>query len=368
MNFEERPFIAIWETTQACDLMCAHCRACAKPAADPLELTTDEGHRLLQNFADARVPLVVLTGGDPAKRPDLVDLVAHGSAIGLNMALTPSATPLVTAPLISALGRAGLTRLAISIDGPNATIHDAFRGVSGSFDQSLRILDAARENGLATQINTSVHLSNIGELENIAELVRSLKSVLWSVFFVVPTGRANTDMLPSAHAVEAALDRLADIAEREPFSVKTTAAPHYRRVLLQRRKAKNGSAEHGVHGRRGMRVNDGRGFLFISHRGDIFPSGFLPRYTGNVRHDNPIVVYQRHPVFRTLRDPNAQSGKCGVCEYRNVCGGSRARGYAMTGSLLASDPLCAYVPPGYVALPDEIFDPGLKRRLHVIDA
>jgi radical SAM protein len=367
MQFDDRPFITIWETTQACDLVCAHCRASAQPQRDPLELTTDEGKALLLDLAEAHVPLVVLTGGDPAKRPDLVELVQHGCSIGLNMGLTPSATPRVTEDLIAHLASVGLSRLAISIDGPNAAVHDAFRGVGGSFENSLRILRSARQHGIATQVNTSVYRSNIDDLASIAELVRSVGSILWSVFFVVPTGRAKIDMLPGASAVEGALDRLADIAQNERFSVKTTAAPHYRRILLERRKNREGAAEHGVHGRRGMRVNDGRGFLFVSHRGDIFPSGFLPRLCGNVREENAVDVYRRHPVFRTLRDPNSLTGKCGACTYRTVCGGSRARALAMTGSLLASDPLCDYFPPGYKAKPGDTYEPPAQHRLRVLN-
>ena len=346
-RYDDHPFIAIWETTQACDLACKHCRACAKPRRDPLELDTSEGRRLLDELALARVPLVVLTGGDPAKRPDLVELVAYGHSLGLVMGLTPSATPLVTPELIGELADAGLSRLAISIDGPDAATHESFRGVSGSFDHSLRILGEARRRGIATQVNTTVHAASIDRLEQMADLVEQAKSILWSVFYIVPTGRAQAHMLPSPAAVEASLEQLADIAGRRPFAVKTTAAPHYRRVLLQRKKKLGGSIEQGLHKERGLRVNDGRGFVFVSHHGDVFPSGFLPLPCGNVRTDNLLEVYRQHRAFRLLRDPDSLEGKCGACEFRHVCSGSRARGYAMTGSLTGADPLCAYVPPGY---------------------
>lgn len=353
-RIDERPFIAIWETTQACDLACQHCRASARPDRSAGELDTEEAKRLLDTLADAGVPLVVLTGGDPAKREDLVELIAHGSRRGLNMGLTPSATPLVTTELIEQLGKAGLSRLAVSIDAPDAAGHDAFRGVAGSFDLSLRILSDARRFGIRTQINTSIHAGNLQWLEAMTPVVRAAGAVLWSVFFVVPTGRAQSRMVPDAALVEDALGRLADIADREPFAVKTTAAPHYRRILIERK----ASRSHGTHGSHGLRVNDGRGFLFISHLGELYPSGFLPVSCGNVRTNHPLSVYRFHPVFRALRDPHALTGKCGACEYRAVCGGSRARAYAMTGSLLASDPLCAYVPPDYV--PEE--QPSYARR------
>lgn len=357
-SHDDHPFIAIWETTQACDLECKHCRAEARPERDAGELDTAEGKRLLESFAAAHVPLVVLTGGDPAKRPDLVELVAHGRALGLNMGLTPSATPLVTPELVGELARAGLSRLAISIDGPNAEIHDGFRGLAGGFECALSILEAARKHSLPTQINTSIYRSNQGCLPELVSFVRAQRCALWSVFFVVPTGRATWNMELSADEVEAALELLADVAEREPFAVKTTAAPHYRRLLLQRGRGKS----HGARGIAGLDVNEGRGFMFVSHRGEVFPSGFLPVPCGNVRDTDPVTIYRESPVFRSLRDAHSLQGKCVMCQYKKVCGGSRARAYAHTGNLLASDPACAYLPPGYVA-PPEARPP---RRLEVL--
>jgi len=347
LKFDDRPFIAIWETTQACDLACRHCRASAHPGRDSDELDTLEGKRLLTRFADAHVPLVVLTGGDPAKRPDLIELVRHAKSVGLTLGLTPSATPLVTGELVAELAAAGLSRLAVSIDAPDAATHDAFRGVEGSFDLACRILEDARRHGIATQINTSIHSGNIDALADMAPLVRELGAVLFSVFFVVPTGRAEARMLPTPERVETALELLADMAEREPFAVKTTAAPHYRRVLAERKRARGAAAEHGTHGRAGVRVNDGRGFLFVSHRGRVFPSGFLPLDCGSVRERDVMEIYRDHPLFQSLRRPELLAGKCGACEWAAVCGGSRARAYAVTGDALEWDPLCAYVPRGY---------------------
>lgn len=361
MSYEERPFIAIWEVTQACDLACKHCRASAQPARDTGELRTEEGFALLQAFADAKVPLVVLTGGDPAKRPDLVELVRYGVGAGLHLGLTPSATPLVTERLIESLVRAGLHRLAISVDGPDAETHDTFRGVPGSFREAQRILAFARTLGLRTQINTTVHSGTVHRLRQMAAFVEGLGPVLWSVFYVVPTGRADARMLPSAEDVEVSLNELASIAASAPFGIKTTAATHYRRVLAERYKATGVHLEHGVMGKMGERVNDGRGFLFVSHRGEVFPSGFLPISCGNVRRHDPVHIYREHPLFLGLRDTDNLHGKCAACNYRNLCGGSRARAYALEGDVHASDPLCAYIPPGY--------DPArtVRRRLELVD-
>jgi radical SAM protein len=359
MSYEDRPFIAIWEVTQACDLVCKHCRACARPNRDSGELTTEEGMRLLDRFADARVPLVVLTGGDPAKRPDLVELVRYGKSRGLRMGLTPSATPLVTGALIDELARAGLDRLAISIDGADATTHDAFRGVPGSFMHALRILSQARAADIGTQINSTLHADNSADLGAMSELVASTGALLWSVFYVVPTGRAEARMLPSPQIVEASLRELARIARAAPFAIKTTAAPHYRRVLLEERRQGAEDIGYGVHGKQSDRVNDGRGFLFVSHLGGVYPSGFLPIDCGNVKGSDPIAIYREHPLFRALRDEDRLSGKCRACAFRRVCGGSRARAFALTGDVHASDPLCAYVPPGYA-------EPSPRRRLELV--
>src|SRR5262245_31843996 len=343
--FDDAPFMVFWETTQACDLVCKHCRADARPARDPAELTFEEGVRLLEEVRAMGCPLVVLTGGDPAKRPDLVDLVQHGTAIGLRVALTPSATPLVTPELLARLATAGLARLAVSLDGASAASHDGFRGVAGSFARTIRILRDARIAGLTTQVNTTVTDLNVYELEAVADILRALDIMLWGVFFLVPTGRGEALRVLDPEVTERVLERLVAIAASAPFDVKTTAAPHFRRVLLQhqvKRRAIVG-IEDGI-GRAPRGVNDGQGIVFVSHRGEIYPSGFLPVPCGSVRRDGLAAVYRHHPTFRALRDPDALGGKCGVCEFRRICGGSRARAYAVSGDFLAEEPACAYQP------------------------
>lgn len=337
--------MVFWETTQACDLVCKHCRADARPARDAGELSLDEGRRLLDEIRAMGCPLVVLTGGDPAKRPDLVELVRHGSAIGLRVALTPSATPLVTRDLLARLADAGLARLAVSLDGATAASHDGFRGVVGSHARTLEILRDARDIGLTLQVNTTVTDENVGELETIAEQLRAYAISLWGVFFLVPTGRGEALRVLEPAATEAVLERLVAIAQTAPFDVKTTAAPHFRRVLLQHhvRRREIAGLGDGI-GRAPRGVNDGQGIVFVSHRGEVFPSGFLPLPCGSVRHESLATIYRRHPVFTSLRDPDRLGGKCGPCEFRYVCGGSRARAFAMTGDWLAEEPACAYEP------------------------
>ncbi len=345
--FDESPFIAFWETTQACELACRHCRACAQPARDPLELSTDEARGLMQSLKRMGCPLLVLTGGDPAQREDLCELVQYGTELGLRVALTPSATERVTTDVLSALARAGLSRIAVSIDGATPASHDAFRGVAGSWERSVWLLREARALGLTTQVNSTVTRYNVDELEALAAMIEPLGIELWSVFFVVPTGRAKSEDVLLPDDVERVLERLATLSERAPFDVKTTAAPHFRRVLLQRKLRRDDvvGVRDGI-GRAPRGVNDGQGIVFVSHRGDVSPSGFLPVPCGNVRTHDLSEIYREHPLFTALRDPDRLGGKCGECEFRKVCGGSRARAFALTGDPLAEEPSCAYVPRG----------------------
>lgn len=343
--FERAPFLVFWETTQACDLACRHCRASALPDRDPDELDTAEGKALLDSIREMGCPIVVLTGGDPAKREDLVELVRHGTEIGLRVALTPSATPLVTDALLEQLAEAGLARLAVSLDGVDAGSHDGFRGVPGSHARTFAILRTARRLGLTTQVNTTVTDHVVDDIERIAAQVEALDIELWSVFFLVPTGRGATLDVLDPDVTESVLHRLARIAETSRYDIKTTAAPHYRRVLLQRKVKRDDIAgiADGI-GRAPRGVNDGQGVAFVSHRGEVFPSGFMPIPCGNVRESSLARIYRESPLFRGLRDPDQLEGKCGGCEFRTLCGGSRARAYAMTGHAFAEEPACAWVP------------------------
>ena len=343
--YDNAPFIVFWELTQACDLACRHCRACAVPERDARELTTEQGKELLASVAEMGTPLVVLTGGDPAKRPDLLELVRHGVSLGLRMALTPSATPLVTRDLLTELRDAGLARLAVSLDGASRGLHDGFRGVNGSHARTFEILRTARELGMTTQVNTSITRFNKHELPAIADNLVELGIELWGVFFVVPTGRGANEICLDADEVESVLEWLATIAERRDFDVKTTAAPHFRRVLLTRKFQRTDivGLRDGI-GRAARGVNDGQGVVFVSHLGEVSPSGFLPIPCGNVKERPLPSIYREHAVFLALREPEMLGGKCGACEFRKVCGGSRARAHSVHGDMLAEDPSCAYVP------------------------
>jgi radical SAM protein len=348
-GFDASPLVVFYETTQACDLVCAHCRACAQPRRHPGELSTKTALALLDDFARfPDPPLVVLTGGDPMKRPDVCEIVAHGASRGLSMAMTPSATSLVTRDALVDLSDAGLSRLAVSIDGATAASHDALRGVPGSFARSLEILTEAREAGLALQVNTTVHRGNADELGALADLLEQYGIAMWSVFFLVPVGRALADRRIEPEQYEVTFAELARESRRRSFVIKTTEAPHYRRFLVQQRKRSGRSraaADAPFFGAGTRGTNDGNGVMFVGHTGLIQPSGFLPEACGRFPDDSVVSVYQRHELFRALRDTDRLSGKCGACEFRSICGGSRARAYALTGDPLASDPDCVYEPP-----------------------
>ncbi len=356
-DFNERPFIAIWEVTQACDLACVHCRASAQPDRSPMELSTDEGKHLIDQIAAMKVPVFVLTGGDPIKRPDLFELIAHARSVGVRVSLTPSATPLLTKDVIVRLKEAGLARLAVSMDGASTETHDAFRGMSGSFARTLDAVRWANEIGLPVQINTTFSRRNIDEIDSIVALMEKLKITLWSVFFLVPTGRGKLNDLLTAEEFESVFAKVYSLSRTASFDIKTTEAQHYRRYLLQQRVAERKlgidiASQHektvDAIGRAPRGLNDGKGFVFISHKGEVFPSGFLPLSAGSIRDQELAAIYRDSPLFLNLRDTSKLEGKCGACEFKEICGGSRARAYALTGNPHAEEPCCSYIPKGYI--------------------
>jgi radical SAM protein with 4Fe4S-binding SPASM domain len=343
-DFACSPRVAIWEVTRACDLACQHCRACAVPRPDPAELTTAEGFDLIDQLVELAPGVVVLTGGDPLKRRDLYALILAAVRRGLTVAITPSVTPLLTAEAIARLAAVGISRIALSLDGPDASTHDALRGTPGSFLATHRAIRAVRATGLPLQLNTSLTRTTVAALPAMLKHVAAIAPALWSVFFVVPVGRATAAQQLDAAECERIFHVLADWSAATGIPVKTTAAPAFRRVLAER-------AARAAEGRAGRRpplpaaVTDGRGIVFVSHTGAIQPSGFLPLVAGNVRRERLATVYRRGALFAALRDDRRLEGKCGRCAFRRLCGGSRARAFATTGDPFAEDPACAYQPP-----------------------
>src|SRR3954469_14383958 len=347
MNFDQSPMLVIWEVTQACDLACVHCRASALPERSPKELTTEQGYRLLDEIRSFGEPLMVFTGGDPLKRPDLLDLIRYAVKIGLRTNVTPSATPLLTNEAIDSFKAAGVSRMAISLDGPDAQSHDDFRGVPGTFERAMFALRHARDIGLDTQRPTTAKQRNMHRLSEFADIASEVRTKMWSLFFLIVTGRAAENDDLRADEYEKVFEFMYELSKTAPYGIKTTEAMHYRRYVAQRIKAEHGvTANENAKGVawRTAGVSDGKGFVFVSHTGEIFPSGFLPVTGGNVLEDSLTDVYRNSELFKTLRDTSQRGGKCGLCEYQKVCGGSRSRAFALTGDYLAEDPRCIYQP------------------------
>lgn len=342
----ERPVVLVWEVTRACSLACDHCRAEATPGAHPCELDTAAGRELLSaaaDFGDGQI--VILSGGDPLARDDLAELVSYGTSRGLRMALTPAATASLTRERLRELSDAGLRRIALSVDAADPAVHDGRRGESGVFERTLRAARWARETGLDVQINTTVTARTAEQLPAVRDLVDDLGAIRWAVFFLVPIGRGATLESVEPERADEICAWLAAVDDESEFAVKTTEAPQYRRVQLQERDT-TGAELDPTTGPPSARPNvrAGDGFAFVSHTGEVTPSGFLPRSVGNVRETPLPELYRDAPLFERLRDTEALDGVCGRCPFRAVCGGSRSRAYAATGDPLGSDPLCPYDP------------------------
>jgi AdoMet-dependent heme synthase len=369
LNYDETPFLAIWEVTQSCDLACKHCRAAAQPIAHPEQLSTAEGKGLIDQIAAMGVPIFIFTGGDPLKRPDLYELIRYGAEKNVKIAVTPSATPLLTREAIFKMKEAGVVRLGISLDGSSPEIHDVFRGLPGAWARTIQAVEWAGEAGIPIQVHSTISRHNAHDLDNLCALFEKLAIVMWNVFFLVPVGRGQLADLLSGEEFESVFGKIYELSHRVSFQIKTTEAMHYRRYLLQHnleeRKMGHGhpgghpvpsavaeyeagapkaDAQTRTHGWATRRVNDGKGFMFISHVGNVYPSGFLPIHAGNIRETPLGDIYRNAPIFKTLRDTSRLEGKCGACEYKEICGGSRARAYALTGDPLAQEPCCIYQP------------------------
>jgi radical SAM protein len=350
--FADAPLRVYWELTRACDLACRHCRAEAIRQRGPDELTTDECEHVIRSLAAAGPPRphLILTGGDPLKRADLLHLVRFGVGLGLGVSVAPSATVSLTRDTVGALRDAGVEAMSLSIDGPAAAQHDGLRGVLGCFGWTLVAAGRIVRAGIPLQINTLVSADTRPFLDEIGDLVATIGAARWSLFFLVSVGRGKTLRPLTSQECDWTLAWVMKHARRWPFVTTTTEAPHYRRLFIQSlRAAGRPAAEiHASPVARGFGIRDGNGVMFIAANGDVTPSGFLPLVAGNVRQADPVAIYRDTPLFRALRDPSGFDGRCGVCTYRSVCGGSRARAWAATGNVLADDPLCAWNPAAEV--------------------
>lgn len=337
-----RPARVVWETTQACDLNCVHCRVNSRPHRHPLELSTAEAFHLIDQVSALKVPTFEMTGGDPLKRPDILPIVQYAARRGVITALTPSTTPLLSREAVFNLKQSGLSRLALSLDASTAELHDSFRGAPGSYKRTLDAVGWCHGADLPVQVNTTISRRNFADLDNLIQLLTKLRITVWSVYFLVPTGRGKLEDLLSADEHELVFVKLYETSKRGKFQIKVNEGQHYRRFVLQQ-KVKEGQ-EKLEEGLGAARTTNGKGFAFVSHTGEVYPSGFLPLSAGNILWEPLADIYQHAPLFRSLRDPAQLKGKCGRCEFKEVCGGSRARAYAVSHDPLAEEPRCAYIP------------------------
>lgn len=367
IDLDRRPMLVFWETTRACELACRHCRASALAEPLPDELTTEESLAFLETLTGfgRPYPVLILTGGDVLMRPDLLELTTFARGLGLSVALAPSVTPRLTAGPIDELRALGVKLASISLDGAGAGTHERVRQVPGHFEATLAALRLLRSRGLTVQVNTVVMRDTVDELPEVARIVAEAGAGVWEVFFLVRTGRGSelAELTPAEN--EDVCHFLFD-ASRYGFVVRTVEGPFFRRIVAQRRADLDGAGpRHGEVGplydrlstrlrellgpperaprAQTMGTRDGRGIVFVAHNGDVQPAGFLPVVLGNVKHASVVDLYRGDPLLRQIRAADFH-GRCGACEYAQLCGGSRSRAYATFGDALAEDPGCAYVP------------------------
>lgn len=334
--YDRAPLRIYWELTRACDLACHHCRAAAVCERDPGEVGTEQAVALFQRLKDFGSPLprLVFTGGDPLKRPDLLFLIHTAGEFGFGVSVAPSGTPLLTGDAIRVMKRIGVEAISLSLDGSNPERHDSFRGVPDTFRRTVEAAAVAREVGLPFQVNTLVSSETIADLSAIHRRVQDMGAARWSLFFLVSVGRGATLEPVTPDQADTVLQWAAALNHNGGPVVTTTEAPFFRRI----------SRQLGYRSSHGAGIRDGNGVMFISHRGTVQPSGFLELMAGNVLSEDPVAIYRESLMFQALRRPDEFQGRCGRCEFRWLCGGSRARAFADSGDPFAEDPLCTYEP------------------------
>ncbi len=347
-DFAQIPLNVYWEITQACGLACRHCRAEAMPEPDAGELSFEDGIDFLRQIAEfgAPLPQLILTGGDPLLRRDLYAFIDEARRLGIGVSITPAATQALTRSVLADLKKHGVEGVGLSLDGSSAERHDSIRGVPGTFDRTLDAMAWAAELGMPVQINTLVSAETAPDLPAIYELLTGHRIARWSLFFLISVGRGKVLQPLEPDQAEALMGWVYELSKTAPFVAATTEAPSYRRVAIQHMKAEGLTGEQIARSPigRGFGIRDGNGIVFVSSTGDIFPAGFLPVSAGNVRRNRIADVYRHAPLFAALHDPRSFEGRCGTCEYHALCGGSRSRAFSASGNVLASDPLCEFVP------------------------
>ncbi len=361
-DFAQKPLLIFWETTKSCDLSCKHCRASAIKDPLPEELSFDESREFVKSITafGKPYPRVVITGGDPLKKENLIEILTEAKRAGISVSVTPAVTDRLTEEMVDTLTEAGVRSYALSLDGSTPESHDGLRGVTGTFDRTLEVMDMIIGKGLSVQVNTAVMRSNVRELPGILNILSGRKIMTWAPFFLIRTGRGNDleDLAPQEYEE---VNNWLYFASKYGVRIRSVESPIFRRIVIQR--------EQGLRYRGGdlytklkqdtvklMQIpgkksksyfvgsRDGSGVIFVSHDGYVSPSGFLPLQMENVKNKNIAEIYRNNPVLKSIRNASAYEGKCGYCEFNTICGGSRARAYYETGNMLASDPSCIYEP------------------------
>jgi len=333
----ENPADVIWEVTHACALACRQCRPGSTSRSNPSELNMREAELFIDQVARAKPHVFTLTGGDPTYRRDLVHLIEYAWRRGLRVEMSPSATPRFLKADLKVFKDAGLQAISLGIDGATQAAQDAFRGVKGAWDWTMQACKAARKAGVGLQINTTLTRKNFAQFDSLVALLEQIEPGSWNIFQIMPADHGKKDEMLTGEQMEELFNRLVDLAPKVNFGIKTIEGQFYRRISLQR--SSKGAQEPPA-----GTLNGGRGSVFVSHIGEICPSSFFPVAAGNVRSHELIDVYRSAPLFRNLRDPALLKGKCGRCEFKATCGGSRARAYLMSRDYLAEDALCIYQP------------------------
>lgn len=356
-EFDKRPLLVFWESTRACPLSCKHCRANAILKPLPGELATWEAKALMEQVAEFGKPYpeLIVTGGDPLMRLDLLELLDYAKSLGLRASLAPAISRALFESIPELKGR--VHGASVSLDGLKDA-HEELRGSPGLFEATLEAVKALQSAGIKVQINTVVWRKSLRQLPDVLKLIYDLGVRVWEVFFLVETGRAVKALDISPREYEDAVQFLVD-ASRYGVQIRTVEAPFYRRAKLQR--LSGARYESPLYGELASRLRalmgepkrpldpaivptrDGHGIIFVAYDGGVYPSGFLPYVLGNVRRESLVRIYREHPLLVKMRRGEL-GGRCGVCEYRDVCGGSRARAFAAFKDPLAEDPACVYLP------------------------
>jgi radical SAM protein with 4Fe4S-binding SPASM domain len=347
-DLNKSPMVIIWEITQACDIACLDYGGWIQPDPDPLEMSTHEAEQMLDEVAEVQPPIFVMTGADPLKRDDIFNLVRYAALRHLRPVVVLPATPRLNRDAIADLKHAGVSRVVLNLDGSSPELHDLICGVSGSFIRTMEAVQWADQWNVPYQITTHYCGRNLHDLENLASLLKTMRISQWNVIFPVPLTSTQMEEMPSAKQFEAAFAHLYALAQKVPFKIKTTEAPHYRRFVIQQQamaRAARVAQPQFAEGIPGIfPVQEDRGTIFISHTGEVYPSASLKVTAGNVRVHRLTEIYRNSQVFTLLRDVGNLTGKCGECGFKQVCGGSRARAYAMNGDMFREDPACIYRP------------------------